>query len=391
MHIRVPHRAQIPVERVPRLPRMTAQTRLEQARPGGSRGVGVNDAVRADPRHGPAAFERLKGMPCSRHRFACRFVLSLLVSTGLSLAPGLVFADDLQQFELGKTRFDGGEYDKAAERFAAMLDPAQAACTQTPTNATAACRLTDADIIERARAFYAASLVAVDRTEEADLQIAELLRKNVQFSPDPAAFPQKVVDRFTVVRGRLRQELQAEQEKRAQLEREKQLATERAKQAEEKWLASVLRAASEERIVVKNSRFIAALPFGIGQYQNGNSSLGTAFAISEGLLGAVTLVTAQANTYYASVALDPNPELDSTRDTLLTNQLIAIRLNQIAFGAFGVVALTGIIQAQVAFVPETVTVRKRAVPPRPPSMAVQVVPTVDVTKDGFRFGLVGAF
>lgn len=307
----------------------------------------------------------------------------------LLAAPAL--ADDLQQFELGKTRFDGGEYDKAAERFAAMLDPAQTPCTQASTDATAVCRLTDPDVVERARAFYAASLVAIDRIDEADTQIAAILRKNVQFSPDPAAFPQKVVDRFTVVRGRIRQELEAEQEKRAQQEREQRMAAERAKQEQERWLATVLKAASEERVVVKNSRFIAALPFGVGQYQNGNSSLGTAFLVSEALLGSITLVTSQTYTYFASVALNPNPDLDAARPTLEANQLISLRLNQIAFGAWAVVALTGIIQAQVAFVPEIVSVRKRPVPPRPASMALQFVPTIGLSKDMIGFGLAGTF
>jgi hypothetical protein len=245
------------------------------------------------------------------------------------------------------------------------------------------------DLIERARAYHAASLVGLDRNDEADLQIAEILKKNLQFSPDPAAFPQKVVDRFTVVRGRLRQELEAEQIKRAQQEREQRLAAERAKQAEEKWLAAVLKAASEERVVLKNSRFIAALPFGIGQYQNGNNSLGTAFLVSESLLGAVTLVTAATNSYYVTLAMDPAYAQD--KETLLTNQLITARLNQIAFGAFGVVAITGIIQAQIAFVPEIVTVRKQAVPPRPTTTSLYVLPTFGLSKDTFGVMLGGSF
>lgn len=318
-----------------------------------------------------------------------KFVLSVMLGVVVLTISALAFADDQQQFELGKTRFEGGEYAKAAERFAAMLDPAQTPCVQTSGSAMSACRLTDPDLIERARAYHAASLVALDRNEEADLQIAEILRKNLQYSPDPASFPQKVVDRFTVVRGRLRQELEAEQVKRAELEREQRLAAERAKQAEEKWLAAVLKAAAEERVVVKNSRFIAALPFGIGQYQNGNNSLGTAFLISESLFGAVTLVTAATNSYYVTLAMQS--EFSDQKEILLTNQLITARMNQIAFGAFVAVAATGIIQAQVAFVPETSTVRKRAVPPRPTTTSFHVVPTFGLSKDSFGVGLAGSF
>jgi len=315
--------------------------------------------------------------------------LSTLLGSTLFFTASLAFADDLQQFELGKTRFDGGEYDKAAERFSAMLDPAQTPCSQLPANATTACRLTDLDVIERAQAFYAASLVALDRNDEADTQIAEIIRRNFQFSPDPAAFPQKVVDRFTVVRGRLRQELEAAQEKRAQLEREQRMATERLKLAEERWVSDILRAASEERIVVKNSRFIAALPFGVGQFQNGKQSLGTAFVVAEALMGTITLVTSQTYTYYNSVAF--KPEFAAQRNTLLANQSIFLRLNQISFGAFAVVALTGIIQAQVAFVPEIVTIRKRQIPPRPTAASLRVFPIVGSPQDMTGIGLSGTF
>ncbi|HRI65466.1 MAG TPA: hypothetical protein PK156_14560 [Polyangium sp.] len=368
---------------------MTARTRPEQARPDGTRGFGTKDAERAGDRHGQSAFERSSFMrrtlPCAKGRF----VLSTCVGAALLTLSSWACADDLQQFELGKTRFDGGEYDKAADRFAAMLDPAQMACAQAPANAMTPCRLSDPDLIERARAYYAASLVALNRNDEADLQIAEILRKNFQFAPDPAAFPAKVVDRFTVVRGRLRQELEAEQEKRAQQERAQRLAAERAKQAEDKWLAMVLRAASEERVIVKNSRFIASLPFGIGQFQNRNSSLGTAFAVSESLLGAITVVTSVTQAYYTDAYY--NPRYGAEQDTLGTNRLISIRLNQIAFGAFAAVAVTGIVQAQIAFVPQFVTVNKRPVPPRPTTSSLFVMPTLGLSKDMFGVGLVGTF
>lgn len=368
---------------------MTARTRPEQARPEGTRGFGANDAVGARSRCDRGAFERsCQVSKLSRH-VSCRFVWSALLGAALLMTTLSALADDLQQFELGKTRFDRGEYDKAAERFAAMLDPAQEPCTQTPPNATAACRLTDTDVIERARALYAASLVALDRNDEAELQIAEILRKNFQFSPDPAAFPQKVVDRFTVVRGRLRQELEAAQEKRAQLELEQRVATERLRQAEERWVADIVRAASEERIVVKNSRFIAALPFGVGQFQNRKQSLGTAFVVSEALLGITTLATSQAYTYYKDIGF--NPAFLAQKPTLLANQAIFLRLNQVSFAAFAAVVLTGIIQAQIAYVPEFVTVRKRQLPPRPTAAPVQVMPTVSFTKDMMGIGLSGTF
>lgn len=368
---------------------MTARTRLHQAQPGGSWGFGANDAVGSEVCHEDAVVERCSSMRRRAHGSVTRFVLSVMVGFALLLEARTARADDLQQFELGKTRFNAGEYDRAAERFATMLDPTQPPCQSVPTDVTSACRLTDPDVIERARTFYAASLVALDRVDDADAQIAEILRKNPQFSPDPAAFPQKVVDRFTIVRAELRQELEAEQEKRAQKEREQRLAADRAKQAEERWLAAVLRAASEERVVVKNSRYIAALPFGIGQFQNGNRSLGTALAISQSIFAATSIAASAMNTYYLKYGLPEQTEAE--RQFSKSGQLISGLINQISFGAFAALAVTGIVQAQVAFVPEKVVIHKRPVPPRPTATSLQIVPTFGLSPNMVGVGVSGVF
>jgi hypothetical protein len=106
------------------------------------------------------------------------------------------------------------------------------------------------------------------------------------------------------------------------------------------------------------------------------------------LLGSITLITSQTFTYYAS--FDPTKATKAERDLLVTNQLFSARINQIAFGALAAVTITGIIQAQVAFVPEIVTIRKRQIPQRPTTM-LQVLPTVGLTKDTFSFGVMGTF
>ncbi len=361
---------------------MTARNRLQQARPGGFRGFEANDAAGAAlPVPHPCAFSR------PRAGSAIRFVLSTLLATSMFVAARTAYADDSSQLELGKTRFASGEYEQAAERFAAMLDPSQAPCDSGSKDVTSACRLTDPDVIERARAYYAASLIALERVDEADAQIFAILSQNLQFSPDPAVFPQKVVDRFTFVRARRREELDGADEIRRQQESERQQAAERVKQAEKRWLDAVVKQASEEQVVVTNSRFVAALPFGIGQFQNGSRSLGWAFAISQAVLGSTSIITKQMFTYYRG--FDQRIANGAERELLYNNQVISLRINQATFAAFSALAIAGIVQAQVAFVPQKLVVNKRPVPARPAITSLQLSPTL--SPNMFGVGISGAF
>ncbi|MDI3282996.1 hypothetical protein [Polyangium sp. 15x6] len=348
---------------------MTARPRLQRALPGGLR-FGRD-------RRGPRAKRRASFGPTA---------LAAVTGLALALATRAARADDLQQFELGKTRFDAAEYDEAASRFTAMLDPAQKPCESVPTSGTAPCRLTDPDLIQRARTLRAASLIALKRYDEAEAEIATILRQNPSYSPDPAVFPQEVVDRFTVVRGRLREELDAAEQKRAAEERDRRIAQQKAKEEEKRWIESLVKAASERQIIVQNSRIVAAMPFGIGQFQNGSRKLGWTFAITQAFTGATTIVASQVFNYYAS--FDQTLAIKAEREELVRRQQITLIINQVAFGLWAGLTVAGIVQAQIAYVPQKVTIEKRPVPPRP---ALRVVPTVAVTPDGFGVGVVGAF
>lgn len=51
------------------------------------------------------------------------------------------------------------------------------------------------------------------------------------------------------------------------------------------------------------SRWIAALPFGVGQFQNRDVGLGSFFASSEALMGATSIVTAAVEMKLGSIEL----------------------------------------------------------------------------------------
>jgi len=348
---------------------MTARPRLQRALPGGLR-FGRD---RRGPRPRGCASPALRA-------------LAAAIGFALLGAPTLAHADDLQQFELGKTRFDAAEYDEAASRFASMLDPAQKPCEPVPTSGGAPCRLTDVDLIQRARTLLAASLVALKRYDEAEAEIATILRQNPSYSPDPAVFPQEVVDRFTLVRARLRTELDAVAQRRAEEERQRRIAEQKAKEEEKRWIESLVKAASERQIIVQNSRIVAAMPFGIGQFQNGSTKLGWTFAITQAFTGGASIAASQVLDYYES--FDQTRARTEDRDELFRRKQITFVINQVTFGLWAGLTVAGIVQAQIAFVPQRVTIEKRPIPPRP---ALRVVPTVAVTPDGFGVGVFGAF
>ena len=200
-------------------------------------------------------------------------------------------------------------------------------------------------------------------------------------------FPQEVIDRFTTVHGALRPELEAIAQSKARDELAKRVAAQKLHDAEEKWIAELQRLAGEERRVELNSRLIAMVPLGVGQFQNGDIRLGIAFAAGEALLGGTSLVTVAIVNKLASIHVS-----SGLVDTTKLNAKIraAVIVNQITFATWGVLTVAGVIQAQVGFVPERTTLQKRLVPPRP-TLAPMPIPFAAPVPGGAVVGLTGAF
>jgi hypothetical protein len=291
-------------------------------------------------------------------------------------------ANEQQAFELAKSRFDAGGYDDAHGRLATLLNPAMPPCDKGSAGAPRDCRLTDPDLIERARALDAAALLALKREGEADARIEAILRQNPTYAPNPALFPQEVLDRFILVRTRIQPDLAKQIEKRDQEERAKRIAQQKLHEAEQKWIDEIQRMAGEERVIERHSRLIALLPFGLGQFQNGDTALGVVFAVSEALLGAGSLIS--YGVFFNFATTNPN-QRGPEGETILPDELersiqVAATVNRVLFAAWAGVSAIGIVQAQIAFVPEKVTPRKRTVPPRPKA-------TISVLPGGVGVGL----
>ncbi|WP_437961708.1 hypothetical protein WME76_20100 [Sorangium sp. So ce119] len=309
----------------------------------------------------------------------------------------LARADDMQQFEVAKTRFDAGSYEEAVSRFAAMLDPANPPCERGPTEAASTpCRISEPDLIERARGLAAAALVALRRTSEADAYIEQILLANPGYAPNPAVFQPEVIDRFSAVRARIRARLEEVTQQRAEAQRAARLRIEQRRQDERRWVAELQRLAGRERVVDQNSRWIAMLPFGVGQFQNGDEGFGWFFLVSQAVAGGTSIVSALALASYQNVDVTARPPpqgggpVQSVDIDALNRRIgTAAAVNRVAFGAFATLVAAGIAHAQITFVPQTVAFRARPVPPPPPSFTA--APTISALPGGLYAGVAGRF
>jgi len=294
-----------------------------------------------------------------------RTIPAAALSIGLFLSAESARADDATELERAKISYDAGRYAEGAERFKEILTAGTPNALHAPS------------AIERARAYYAACLIVLGRIDEANAQIEKVFRNNPLYSPDAATFPGTVIDRFLDVKSRLKGEIE---------EASRSIAEARSKSESEQraYIANLQRLAGQETIVVRHSRWVAALPFGAGQFQNGQDGLGYAFLVSEALL-AGTSITAGVIHMQLIADFSRSPT-DVDYNDFVSRKDAMFNLSVYSSAALALVARGGIVQAQVAFVPETREVRSRPVP-RPP----RVLPTVGAVTSGVIFGLEGRF
>jgi hypothetical protein len=271
-------------------------------------------------------------------------------------------------------------YEECAARLGKLLDP------------TGARPLRDPNAIETARIYHATCLLGLDRPDLADEPLRAAIRKNPQMrAPDSLVFPQKVVDRFLKVREDLYAELREAQ--REEIDKARREAREKQQQESEAWAKMLLyeRLAREEVVVTKNRRWIALVPFGVGQFQNGETELGWVVFGAEAALGIAALTSLGVYSHLqtkveALLARGQKPE-PSVRDRV-QNWRLATTLS--AYGFLGIAA-AGIAQAQIAFVPEVRQVRERKLPPLKGSRALELKPELFVGSEGMSLGVSGRF
>jgi tetratricopeptide (TPR) repeat protein len=240
--------------------------------------------------------------------------------------------------------YESGRYDECVSALRATLSVNAQKKTLRPEQ------------VEQAQTYLAACLIANGKPEQADRVFADAIRINPQLpAPNGLIFPESVVNRFLRVReGLLSTIREAEDQKvRDAARRVKQQDEQKKRDAE---VLRKLRAlAEQETVVEKNHRWIASVPFGVGQFQNRDNAAGWIFfGVEAALLGtAVTAIAIdQRLANKAHVSGVNVQELSSKRQD-------AYRVLVASSWGFGLAAAAGIIHAHLRFVPERRSVRPR--------------------------------
>lgn len=275
---------------------------------------------------------------------------------------------------------EAAKYDQCAAELERLLDPA----SKRP--------LKDPAIVETARVYQATCYIGLGRADLADDPLREAIRKNPEMRrPDSLLFPQRVIDLWISVKDSLVGELRLQEQ--AAIEKARQEAAERQRGDNERWAYCLMleRFARQEVIVVRNRRWVAAVPFGVGQFQNGNEALGWIFLGTEAALGLTALTALNVHSHLqtkADAARERGGSAGADVNERLDDWHLALTLS--TYGLLGVAAL-GIGEAQLSFVPEVRTVRERALPAVPKPSSVTVTPRVSGGPGKLELGVAGTF
>ena len=248
----------------------------------------------------------------------------------------------------------------------------------------------DLDVIESARIYHAACLIGSGQNQLADEPLRAAIRQNPQMKPpDSLVFPPQVIDRFLRVRETMFDVIKKAEDERVKRAQEIAAQQEARAKRERQRVAALERLAQEETIITPHTRWLALVPFGVGQFQNGDKSLGYVFLTSEVLLAATTLTTLGVETHLV-LATSELDKSDPSNQARIDNWYTAIKYSSYAWLG---VSLVGIIEAQLSFVPEQRQIRKRDLPPslRPETSSLRVLPNAAPVPGGAVFGLSGRF
>lgn len=279
-------------------------------------------------------------------------------ATAASLALALCFtaaaarADDLEDFERARRAYDDQSFPVAVQRFEILVGGETPALQSRP-------------LVLESRKYLGAAYLFVGRREAAERQFERLLDEDPTYQIDPVAFPAEVILVFSAVRQRVEQHRRTTEEARQRAEEEARRREAERIIGERQRMARLIELAETERERQQNSRWIGLIPFGVGQFQNGHPGVGVAFAVTEGVLAVASIIT---YLLHESIRTDVQPlpvgepEPAARRDARVAATGLRIS-NWVSTALLGAVAVGGIVDAQIRFVPVIESTRHRPLPP----------------------------
>lgn len=255
-----------------------------------------------------------------------------------------VAADELSDFEAARRSYDRQSYSKAARGFESLVGGA------VPRARNPVVRL-------EARKYLGATYLFLGKEPEAREQFQRLLEEDPDYDIDPVAFPEAVVQTFQEVQAQaLEQRAAQDKLDAARLKREKAGELEELIEQQQR-IVTLEELASTQVIEKRNSRWIAALPFGIGQFQNENRKLGIMFAVTESAFLAASIATFIGH----NSLRDENPSPEELDRAQRVERALRIG-NWVSVGSLLSFYVAGVIEAEVRFRPVIRTTRKRELP-----------------------------
>ena len=280
-------------------------------------------------------------------------VASVLAAALCSVVPAPVRADDSGELEKALSAYIAHRYVDAEDRLRMLLDPKAGA-------------LTNPYDLADARMYLGAVLVAQGKKGAADIVFETLLLAKPDYQPDPLRVALEAIDVFIDTRSRLRDRLgtlQAEMVKQENDQRSKSEALHQQLLARQSVLEKL---ASEDLVIVQqNSRWVAMLPFGAGQFQNGQEGLGWVFLGGEALLTVGSGVSGVLSLYATAQTNDAIQRNDGTATAYNRRAQAESLAGDLFAGAFFATAVIGILHAQATFVPQSQHFQHRELPPAP--------------------------
>jgi len=253
-------------------------------------------------------------------------------------------ADELSDFEAARRDYDKQSYAKAARGFESLVGGV------VPRARNPVVRL-------EARKYLGATYLFLGKDEEAREQFRLLLEEDPDYDIDPVAFPGAVVKTFQEVQAQFATERAREQALDA-ARRQRERAGELEEMIRQQQRIQALEElAATETVEKVNSRWIAALPFGIGQFQNEDRKLGIMFAVTESAFTAAAIATFIGH----NSLRDENPAPSELERARRVERALRIG-NWVSVGALLSFYVAGVVEAEVRFKPVIRKTRKRELP-----------------------------
>lgn len=300
-------------------------------------------------------------------------LVALAVAVALATAASSARADPDTDLEKAHDAYVARNYPDAESRLQILLDPKTGV-------------LRDPEKVAEARMYLAASLLAEGKKADAGQTFDKLILDKPDYEPDPLRVEPNAISEFRNAQSRLREQIAALQAAKVKAQQEEKAKAEAARLKEALRIKMLMQLAGEETVVQENSRWKALIPFGVGQFQNGQTGLGWMFAVSEAVFAAGSLLGGGVMLYNSIQQNDASTSGQSALADAYHNRAVSWFIaGDVLFGLFAATALGGVLHAEFTYVPERVTTRKRDIPlGDAPQLSLSISPLVGPTGLGIQ-------